>query len=150
MQETYSEQINRSDPAMTYTLEDFVSLKDKDNTTYRNFAILDKENGIEFVDHSLFDEYIDIIESLVVTTELTDDEFRRYRYAPDLLAYDIYGSVQLDYFILLMNGMVDPKEFDKKSIKMMQTSVLRAFLNEVMKVNTGYIQQNRIDYNILS
>lgn len=150
MQETYKEILDRSNPAKTYTLEDFVSLKNKDNTTYRSFSILEIEDGIEFVDHNLFDEYIDVIDRLSVNTELTDEEFKKYKYAPDLLAYDIYGSVQLDYFILLMNNMVDPKEFCRKNIKMMRTSVLQALMNEVMQANTGYIEQNREDQKITS
>lgn len=148
MQETYKSLLDSSNPAKVYTLEDFVSLRNKDNTTYRSFSILEKYDNNEFVDHNLFDEYIDIIERLVVDTELTDEEMLRYKYAPDLLAYDIYGSVQLDYFILLMNGMVDYKEFNKKKIKMMRASVLRELMNEVAKANSGYIAQNRADYGI--
>ena len=34
------------------------------------------------------DEFVD---------SLSDDEYKKYRYSPDLLAYDIYGSVQLDF-----------------------------------------------------
>jgi hypothetical protein len=139
-----------NNPAKTYTLTDFIGMKDVDETTYRNFSILEKINGIEFVDHNLLDEYKEYIYPLAVETELTDEEYKKYKYAPDLLAYDIYGSTQLDYFILFVNNMIDPKDFNKKKIKMIHTSVVRILLNEIMSANRGYIEQNRQDQNIVS
>ena len=148
MQENYKSVNNNSDPAKVYTLSDFIALRDKDRTTYRCFSILEKMDYIEFVDHNILDEYKEYIDQLTVDTELSDDELVKYKYSPDLLAYDIYGSVQLDYFILFINGMIDPKEFNKKNIKMLPASSLQILLNEIMQVNTGYINQNREDNSI--
>ena len=149
MEDSLKEIINRSNPALVYTLSDFVDLAIKDETTYRKTSILEKIGNIEFVDHNLFDEYKDYIDRLSVETELTEEEFLRYKYAPDLLAYDFYGSVQLDYLILLMNGMIDPKEFCKKKIKLISTSTLQLLINEVMQTNAGYLEQNRENNDIL-
>ena len=137
--------LDRNNPAFTYTLSDFADLSNKDETTYRKLSIIDIENGIEFIDHNLFDEYMELIEPLAVDVDLTDDEFIRYRYAPDLVAYDVYNSVQLDYFVLALNNMVDPKEFDKRKIKLIKASFLSEIVNEIIKTNTGYLQQNRRD-----
>jgi hypothetical protein len=46
--------------------------------------------------------------------------------------------------------MIDPKDFNKKKIKMIHTSVVRILLNEIMSANRGYIEQNRQDQNIVS
>lgn len=136
------------DPARTYTLEDFVSSKTSDDLTYYNFSILELINGVEHLDKNLVEEYIDILISNCVTLELSNEEFARYKYAPDLLAYEVYGSVQLDFVILLINDMIDPKDFCKKIIKLPMASVLGAFLDGVYSKESGYIQQNRLDQNI--
>ena len=73
----------------------------------------------------------------------------KYKYNADLLAYDLYGSVQLDFVILLLNDMYDPKEFTKKNVILPHSSTLAKFLNDVYSKEEGYIQQNRADYGIL-
>jgi hypothetical protein len=81
--------------------------------------------------------------------ELNDEEYKKYKYCPDLLAYDVYGSVQLDFVILILNDIFDPKEFVNKTIRLVPASVLQQFLNEVYGKEYGWIQQNRADYGLL-
>ena len=102
-----------NDPALTYTLDDFVELQSVDNMTYYNFSILEIIDGVQHLDHNLVEDYLKELEATCVTLELSNEEMSRYRYNPDLLAYDIYGSVQLDFVILLLNDMIDQKDFDR-------------------------------------
>ena len=107
----YNEQ---NDPAKAYTLETFISMKYQDDLTYRNFSILEVLDGIELTDHCVIDEYLDELSALCVEVELTAEEYAKYKYSPDLMSYDVYGTTQLDFVILMANDMVDPKEFDSK------------------------------------
>lgn len=134
-----------SNPALTYTLDQFISMQYSDELTFRNFSILEVINGIEFVDHNLIEDYLPELESLCKNCQLDDEQYKKYRYSPDLLAFDVYGSVQLDFVILLANGMVDPKEFDLKVIKLPYASKMRTFLNSVYNAEVNYIAQNRAD-----
>lgn len=133
------------DIAKTHTLEEFVSMKYQDSLTYREFSIIEKVNGLELIEHNLIDDYLDELSALCVTVTLSNAEYNKYKYAPDLLAYDVYGSTQLDFVILFANDMIDPKNFDLRSIKLPYASQMRSFLNDVYNSNAGYIEQNRAD-----
>lgn len=137
-----------NDPSLTYTLEDFVSMKYNDDLTYRNFSIVEVMNNIELIDHCLIDEYIKELISICVNVELSFDEYNKFKYAPDLLAYAVYGSTQLDFIILMANDMIDPKEFNLKKIKLPYATGLKDFLSKIYNSNNGYIEQNRSDNNL--
>ena len=68
----------------------------------------------------------------------------------DLLAYEVYGSTQLDFVILAVNNMIDPREFTHKRILLPMSSILSLFLSDVKNSNTGYIAQNRVDNNLIT
>lgn len=135
-------------PDKTYTLDDFISMKITDDMTYYNFSILEVIDGVEHLNINLVEEYIDELKSICVSLQLSNRELAKYRYNPDLLAYDVYGSIQLDFIILLLNDMYDPKEFNKTSIILPRASELNNFLNRVYSKEYGYIIQNRKDNNI--
>lgn len=137
-----------ANPALTYTLDDFIALQLSDEMTYFNYSIIEKQGNYIFTDHNLIDEYIEELIKLSVNVKLSDDEYKKYRYSPDLLAYNVYGSTQLDFVILAANDMVDPQEFNLRIIKLPYNSYLKTFMSEVMTANAGYVEQNRIDNGI--
>ena len=140
---TYNDYLNN--PALTYTLDQFIAMKNTDDMTYNNFSIYGKIKGQKILESNLIDEYLDELTSLCSQVELSLEEYKKYRYAPDLLAYDVYGSVQLDFIILACNDMIDPKDFNLKRIKLPTVSRLREFLNEVYGANSNWITKNRYD-----
>ena len=137
-----------SDPALTYTLDQFIAMQYVDEVTYRNFAILEVVNGIELLDHNLVDDYLSELESICVDCELTLEQQKRYKYAPDLLAYDVYGSTQLDFVILLANDMIDTKEFNLKVVRLPYKSAMTTFMSSIYNANASYVSQNRSDNNL--
>ena len=138
-----------SNPALTYTLDDFISMQISDDMTYYNFSILEVIDGVEHLDSNLVEIYLEELKSQCISVQFSEEELKKYKYNADLLAYDLYGSVQLDFVILLLNDMYDPKEFTKKNIILPHSSTLSKFLNDVYSKEEGYIQQNRADYGIL-
>lgn len=135
--------MNIQTPALTYTLEDFINMQGTDNFTYRNFSILEKINGIELLDHNLIEDYRAQINDICATCELDIDQYKKYRYFPDLLAYDIYGSTQLDFIILFCNDMIDPKDFDLKVVKLPYGNKLRDALSEIYNAEQYYLANNK-------
>lgn len=135
-------------PATTYTLQDFINMKRLDDMTYYNFSILEKIGEVEHLNHNLIEDYLHILEDQCVKVTFSNTEYKKYCYNPDLLAYDLYGSVQLDFIILLLNDMIDPKEFDIKSIKLPYASYLAVFLNDIYSKESSYINENRSLQNI--
>lgn len=134
-----------SDAALTYTIPQFIEMRYSDELTYHNFSIIEKINGLELLDHNLIEDYLPELENLCVTCELSNEELKRYKYSPDLLAYDVYGSTQLDFVILFANGMIDPKEFTLKKIKLPYRSHMTNFMSAVYNANQTYISQNWSD-----
>lgn len=135
-------------PAITYTLQDFINMRNIDDMTYYNFSILEVINGVEHLDHNLVEDYLPHLLNVCETVSLSDEEYKKYKYCPDLLAYDLYGSVQLDFVILLLNDMIDPKEFNIKTVKLPYSSGLSVFLNDIYTKESSYINKNRADNNL--
>jgi hypothetical protein len=140
---TYTDYLNN--PAQTYTLEEFINMKNTDGMTYNNFSIYEKIDGQNILELNVLDEYLDELVSICKVVKLTRKERNQYKYARDLLAYDVYGSVQLDFVILAVNDMIDPKDFNLKKLKLPTASNLSAFLNEVYTCNSSWISKNRYD-----
>lgn len=130
-------------PALTYTLDDFINMQGTDNYTYRNFSILEKVNNVELLDHNLIEDYQDQLMDICIECKLDNEQYKRYRYFPDLLAYDVYGSVQLDFIVLFCNGIADPKEFDFKILKLPYGDKLRDLLANVYNAEQYYIANNK-------
>ena len=141
-------ELAKNDPAKTYTLTDFIAMKSQDELTYTNFSILQYRDNITFANQNILDYYLSELKSLCKKiTVFTEEEINKYKYAPDILAYDIYGSTQLDFVILFCNGIIDPKEFDfkKKYILLPKASVLNEFLSQVYNSAIDWIDTNRGD-----
>ena len=135
-------------PATTTTLEDFIEMRSIDEMTYYNFSILEVINGVEHLNHNLIEDYLEELKSACITVDLTLDQYKKYKYFPDLLSYDVYGSVQLDFIIMLLNDCIDPKEFDKKTVILPYDSVLASFLNTVYSKEQLYIEENRVKFGL--
>ena len=140
--------MSMKNPALTYTLDNFIAMKKIDDMTYYNFSILEVINGVEHLDHNIVEDYLPQLQSACVPIPLTDEEYKKFKYAPDLLAYTVYGSVQLDFVILLLNDMIDSKEFDLKVVKLPYASVLAQFMSDVYSKESSYINLNRAENKI--
>ena len=141
-----------SNPSMTYTLEDFIEAGQSDQLTYTKFSIINEINGVKFASMNIVSDYINELKKLCVPVpkeNITPEQIARYKYNPDLLAYDLYGSTQLDFVILFINDMIDPKDFDRTRIYLPYASALSEFLDRVYTANYTLLQQNRLDNNII-
>ena len=136
------------DVAMTYTLEDFVKMQVSDQLTFRNFSTVAVVNGVELTDKNLVEDFLPELMKDAITVDLSRDEYTKYKYAPDLLAFDVYGSVQLDFIILYMNGIIDPKDFDFKSLKLVRSSLLKQFLNHVYGSQRYILENNKYENGV--
>lgn len=136
------------DVSLTYTLEDFVKMQVSDQLTFRNFSTVSVVNGVELTDKNLIEDFLPELMKECIDVTLDKDEYTRYKYAPDLLAFDVYGSVQLDFIILYMNGIIDPKDFDFKVVKLVRSSVLKDFLNHVFGSQRYILENNKYENGV--
>ena len=138
-------------PERTATIEEFIDMGDTDDITYANFSILVKcigENSIvQYAQDNIIYDYLPELNERTVTLTMTDNEFIKYRYKPKLLAYDLYGSTEVYFVIMALNGMCNIKDFNKKKLKLLYKSDLLELLNEIYGAESGYILYNRVHLN---
>jgi hypothetical protein len=119
-----------------------------DQLTFRNFSTVAVVNGVELTDKNLIEDFLPELMKDAIDVDLSRDEYIKYKYAPDLLAYDVYGSVQMDFLILYMNGIIDPKDFDFKTIKLVRSSLLKQFLNHVYGSQRYILENNKYENGV--
>lgn len=127
----------------TITVQDFIALRPSDEITYYNYSILEYLNGYDMFITNLLYDYEDELQDISVVVTLTDIEKAKYRYKPYLFAYDVYGSTELKFIVMMMNNIIDPKEFDFDKVRLIKPSDLTTLLNRMNAVNEEYINNNR-------
>lgn len=138
---------SKNSPENTYTLSDFVEAGKGDQTTYENFSILHYNQKTTYAEQNIMDYYLkELKEQSIVIDTVTNEEIVRYRYKPDLLSYDVYGTTQLDWVILLCNGIIDPKEFDpSRKFRLPNKASLTEFLSAIYSSEKEWIDINRAE-----
>ena len=101
MASTISQQIN---------LSRNLTITDKEFHLHRLVSIDDEVAMILNVG-SIMAQYRNELKKHVRRYELNDADVKKYNYKPELLCYDIYGTIELVPFILQINNMVSVTEF---------------------------------------
>lgn len=134
-------------PELSKSVEEFVELGRLDDMTYNKFAILAEITGqrvnINFPEHNVIYDYMKEIKDCCVTLEFTDEDLVKYRYNPKLLSYHIYGTVELYFVILAVNGMCSFKDFNKKRIKVLYKRDIIRLMEQIYAAESAYIKNNR-------
>lgn len=108
------------------------------------FFIDNNKNRIITNYTSLLDKYSDHIAKFIVTVELTDLEFEKYRFQPKLLCYDYYGTTELWSHILRINNLTSVTQFTKQKIKMFTEDIFD-IINEIFILEEDTITKNRLE-----
>lgn len=119
-------------PDKTITVEEFINSGKNVTIDYINFSFLSRlQNGTVVSVLNVVNDYIEELRNACVTVELTQAQQYAYFYKPKLLCYDIYGSPELYYVILLINDMADVKEFTKPRIKMLRKEYMSMLMSYI-------------------
>lgn len=135
------------------TIEAFVSGGDSVKVKYSalslNDMMNDKDLTIEFPTFNVYDDYIDEFLVASMEQELTDEQYRRYYQAPKLLAHDLYGNSELDFILMRINGVYDPRDFTFHKVKVIDMSTLNDILSKILisnnKMISIYNEDNPLD-----
>lgn len=134
-------------PEVTKSIEDFIELGRGDDMTYSNFSIMGKivggETTVLFPTHNVIYDYINELKNNCVLLEFDDLALVRYRFNPKRLSFDIYGSAELYFIILALNGMCSFKDFNKKIIKVLYKQDMENLLTQIYNAESEYINKNR-------
>jgi hypothetical protein len=134
-----------SSQVQPHTIEEFISEGEASSAvTYYSTSILSGDNGIKYsVDNVVFD-YFDEIKDLKLQVKLNASDWRKYKQdGVFLLAYDVYGTRDVAYLILALNGVYNPQEFTMNPIYMLRKSDLTSVLEAIKNAETEYLNLNR-------
>ena len=147
--------IVNSSPDQANSLEDFIAAGENNAIlNYYNFSILQVERTaddsmeIYFTVDNLINDYLDLFKERAVKITLSLDERRKYYYNPDLLSYDIYGSVELDFVVMIINGIIDPKDFNLPTLLLLKKSDLVNLMSRIYNAENRYLVNNRSENNL--
>lgn len=132
--------------SLTPTLEDFVDSKTSSSISYQTFSLIelidyDKDIHIEFPAYSVINDYYDELKRLSVTIELTEEQYRMYRYKPKLLADYLYSNGELSFIILMLNELVSAKDFDLRQVRLISKSNLNEILTLIRSAEREFIKE---------
>jgi hypothetical protein len=127
----------------SYSLQQFIDSGSKVSITYGKFSTTETVGDIKFPSYHVVDDYLDEIKSYAVDVELTKDEYFKYKYRPKILAYDVYGSTELDFIILALNGLADMKDFDLRTVKLLKKTYMTNIISSIYNSEVGFIQSNQ-------
>ena len=119
-------------PENTYTLEAFIQAGRSVTISYDTLSFKERlTNGTEISILNVIDDYMDELKRLAVNVQLDKNQYTKYRFKPKLLCHDVYGNPELYYIILLLNRIIDVKDFNFKKLRMIQVDTLNRFLSAV-------------------
>ena len=81
--------------------------------------------------YNLFEKYYDILLDYTVVAVLDEEDYRKYRLQPKLLAKDLYANQDLYYLLLRLNHVYSIIQFDFKEVRIFKPEI-KSLLNEII------------------
>ena len=131
------------------TIEETIENGNEITLSYINTAILRKlqmdgtDDSIDVPDSNVCYDYLRELLAVADKIELSDDEYAKYKYRPDILSYDLYGTTEYYIYLLMINDMCNIYEFDSKKLLIITKSTLNLALNSIYRSE----QANIIEFN---
>lgn len=141
------------EPQETYTLNQFIEMKDIDKLVYRRYSIMQRsltnEELVYCIDNVIY-TYMEEMNARRKIVSVTETERIKYAYKPKLLAYDIYGSTELFFLLLALNGMCNLKQFDLSERRFFALTPQDAstYMSNIYNAESEYIRLNRSNLGI--
>ena len=119
-------------PENTVTIAEFIDSGASVTMSYNVLSFIDiLSNGTEATILNVLNDYMQELRQISFKVRLNNKEYYKYAYKPKLLSFDLYGTTELYFIILLLNDMADVKEFTKNPIYLPKPSLLSDFLTNV-------------------
>lgn len=117
---------------------------------YNNLALLrrliNNDYNIDCPEDNVIYDYLSELKNATIKVELSNAQYLKYKYRPDLLSYDMYGTPIFEYVILALNDIISPKYFTKKKIYMIPEEYMDMLIGEIYDAEKDYITFNRNKY----
>ena len=90
------------------------------------------------------DKYASELEENKRIITFNTKEYYKYRYNPKLLSYDVYGTTELWFFILMANELYSITEFDLRKLVLYDASVITKF-NKMLELDQEFLEINSME-----
>lgn len=142
-----------SEPQLTYTLNQFIALKDVDRIVYRRYSIMQRSltnKELLYCIDNVIHTYMDEMKKKRKIVSVTESERIKYAYKPKLLAYDVYGSTELFFILLALNGMCNMKQFDliERKFFALTPQDCAQFMSDIYNAEGDYLKLNRTSLGV--
>lgn len=143
--------MNTNNKGAIYTLDDFVREYAAEDIRVDAFHLkqvfwdeLTMKHKIVVNESSIVDKYIEELEENKRSVQLTTKEYYKYRYNPKLLSYDIYGTTELWFFILMANELYTISEFDLQKLVLYDSAIITK-LNHMIDMDREFLEINSME-----
>lgn len=143
--------MNKSNRGSIWTLDDFVQEYQAEDIRIDAFYLKQvlwdnssMKNKVVINEDSIIDKYMNELESTKKVIELSTPEYYKYRYNPKLLSYDIYGTTELWFLILIANELYTISEFDLKKIIVFDPTIITK-LNHMLDLDSEFLDTNAME-----
>lgn len=113
-------------------LKDYVNSCKKLELSRNNLVMKVRQGDVICPYQSLLSRYHGALSQYVIEYELSDEEYKKYRYNPTLFCIDCYGTPELWADILYLNNMVSSTEFTKRKLKIFASTIIDACSELIM------------------
>ena len=104
--------------------------------TYHEITLIQNEQTGEIIRvpaMSLMNKYRHFLQEIVtVKFKMSDEEFRKYKYAPKRLSFDLYGTTEYWSALLELNNCLSISDFNKQWVKAYDPKRLPSYVNEIL------------------
>lgn len=141
----------KSNSGELYTLPDFIREYSAEDIRINSFFLKqvfwdsNKMNHKIIVNESsIIDKYKEELEENKRMVEFTTKEYYRYKYNPKLLAYDVYGTTELWFMILLANELYTITEFDMRKVCLFDSAIITK-INRMINLDAEFLEINSME-----
>lgn len=130
-------------PAVMKTLDDIINRDDRFDVNKITFFTQTDDKTLIILDKNLFEIYMRYIRGYVGTFRVSEAEQRYYRFRPQLLSLDVYGTPALDWLILMLNDRECPSKFYlKNTVKLIPVEALDNVYDTIVTKSSDKLKAN--------
>jgi hypothetical protein len=137
-----------TDPRYAHILSEFLSAMGSSKViSYAKLSFIEKIGTIEYPIWNILTDYLYEFKQSAVSVTLSDAEQQKYFYRPKLLCSDIYGTTEVYYVILALNGICNVKEFNMNPLLMLNKEDMSDFLSTIYNAERTAISTYNTDHS---
>lgn len=136
-------------PQVIKTLDDIVSRADRYDINKVLFFTKTEDGELIIPDKNIFDTYIRFVRPYVQVYDVSIKERDYYRFRPQLLSLDVYGTPSLDWLIMMLNDReCSSKFYLKQTVNLVPASIIGKLHETVIARPMKALQKNWNKYLI--